>query len=995
MESIKDKFFKKIVDELDHPVLIIRQNGDIIYTNSLANNIADAKTSLLELLNSERHQQLLKILHSGKRKKAKFVLNQGSEHNKNHNLQLLDFHPVGDEKVILHIYPSQQNTVQEKTKIPHPAYNLPKNLSELDSYKMLIEDQVDLIIRWSSDYYLYYANQAFLEFFDITAEEVRNIYLLSFIHPDDQERVREKIQSLTPAEPIKIDERQVVTRDGSIQWQQWADRAFFSPDGRIIEIQSVGRDIDTLKQANLRIKESEERLQIALNAADMGLWDWNVKEDRLIYTENLKSVLGDQQEIKIGDFYNLIHDEDQEKVKKEIERIVDHPDEEFEVEFRFRLAGDKRWFANRGRVYQIKRGKPILMAGAILEITQKKLADQASRENEERYRSVVSAMKEGIVLYTSLGEITTCNQTAGEILGLKKDPKTGKFDATRLWESFHENGTPFSQETHPAILTLKTGIPQRDILMRIKRGKKNIWLSVNAQPIFTDNDITPSSVVVSFNDVTLQKSSQEALIEGEKRYRSLFESANDAILLIRRGKIIECNPKGLEYFRGTLQEIINVRHDHFFPQQQSDHSLSNKKFNDKIKNAAFQEQQSFKWTYKRLDGSLFDADISLTSYKLNNEKMLLAIIRDVTERNKYENEIRKLALVTRNIDNAVVVTDENGLIEWVNDGFTRITGYLFEEAVGKRPGTILHGPETDHKVIKKVWKDLIKGESVKAEIINYTKEGKKFWLEMNIQPILNEQNQLKQYISIQRDITPRKKQEEAINLQNTKLIKANQELDNFVYSVSHDLRAPITSALGLIEISRKSNDLEEIHNYLNLQKRSLTRMDKFIQDILNYSRNSRIDIQKDKINFSTLIEETLAQYSFIKGAQEITKITSIKQDQSFYSDQRRLSVVLSNLISNAIQFSNPFNETPCIKISVKVLKNETNIEIQDNGIGIEKSHIDKIFNMFYRATNYQPGSGLGLYIVKESIDKLKGKIAVESQLGVGTTFTIIIPNLKL
>jgi PAS domain S-box-containing protein len=229
---------------------------------------------------------------------------------------------------------------------------------------------------------------------------------------------------------------------------------------------------------------------------------------------------------------------------------------------------------------------------------------------------------------------------------------------------------------------------------------------------------------------------------------------------------------------------------------------------------------------------------------------------------------------------------------------------------------------------------------------------------------------------------------------NEELTKANTELDRFVYSASHDLRAPIASVLGLINLCRMTEDVSKIYEYLRLQEVSIRRLDSFIRDILDYSQNTRLEVKKESINFKSLVKETLEQYSFLDNYDDIEKIIEINQEERFFSDNRRLSIVLNNLISNAIRYSNLRQAQPFVRLKVEFKDRVAYLELEDNGIGIEEEHQDKIFEMFYRATTHKSGSGLGLYIVKEAIQKLRGNIQLSSEAGKGTLIKIELPDLR-
>jgi len=168
--------------------------------------------------------------------------------------------------------------------------------------------------------------------------------------------------------------------------------------------------------------------------------------------------------------------------------------------------------------------------------------------------------------------------------------------------------------------------------------------------------------------------------------------------------------------------------------------------------------------------------------------------------------------------------------------------------------------------------------------------------------------------------------------------------------------------------------------------------DNFIREILDQSRNARLEVKKDEIQFEELIDETFNQLKFATSTgQAVEKIVDIKQEGPFYSDRWRLKVILNNIISNSIRYRN--GRDPVIKINVSVVDQMAHFEIEDNGRGIAKEHIKNVYRMFYRATDDGAGSGLGLYIVKETVDKLHGSIEIESEEGKGTTVKLDIPEL--
>jgi PAS domain S-box-containing protein len=477
-------------------------------------------------------------------------------------------------------------------------------------------------------------------------------------------------------------------------------------------------------------------------------------------------------------------------------------------------------------------------------------------------------------------------------------------------------------------------------------------------------------------------------------FRTLFNSASDAIFTMDNRTFIDCNDSTLRIFQCTREQIVGQTPYRFSPLLQPNGRPSEDAAMEKINEALAGRSQFFEWRHIRYDGTPFEAEVSLNRVEVGDEVFIQAIVRDITERKSAEAENKRLAMVANTTTNMIVIADGEGRIEWVNPAFTRITGYILEEVKGKKPGHFLRGPQSDNRVSKMMGDRLKAGEGFKdVEIINYSKEGKPYWLSIEVQPIRDEKGKVTQFIAIESDITDRKAIQQVLIDRNEELIKINAELDRFVYSASHDLRAPIASLLGLIEVAKFEPDREKINELLEMQKKSLFRLDRFIKDIVDHSRNTRLGIDSEPVLFKDLINSAIEQLQFMDNVTRIKKIINIQQEGNFYSSPTRLDIVLNNLLSNAIKYTDLKKEQPYIEIDIQCSILEAQITVRDNGEGIAQDAVTKVFDMFYRASEKGNGSGLGLFIVKEAVQKLKGTIEVKSEEGMGTEFVVRIPNL--
>lgn len=258
------------------------------------------------------------------------------------------------------------------------------------------------------------------------------------------------------------------------------------------------------------------------------------------------------------------------------------------------------------------------------------------------------------------------------------------------------------------------------------------------------------------------------------------------------------------------------------------------------------------------------------------------------------------------------------------------------------------------------------------------------WSELELNNcIINAHNAFKNKVALK---------EKVIELQ-----KTNDELNRFIYSISHELRAPLASALGVIQLVKLENLVDpqsEFAEYWALIEGCCDKLEYNITKTLQYYKNHRHQTLNEKINFNALINQLITLH---KQANNITSqiefSTKVDQSEEFWGDSFRIEIILGNLISNAIKFQKPTIDVKKISISVKVTSLDVQIIVADNGMGIFKEHIPKIFSQFFKG-QHEKGSGLGLFIVKEALDKIEGIISVKSDIDEGSIFTIRIPNKK-
>jgi PAS domain S-box-containing protein len=400
-----------------------------------------------------------------------------------------------------------------------------------------------------------------------------------------------------------------------------------------------------------------------------------------------------------------------------------------------------------------------------------------------------------------------------------------------------------------------------------------------------------------------------------------------------------------------------------------------------------------------IDGRNYYWEIHFKSSTRPDGSQIISVFsRDITVRKAYQKKILEnetnLRSILNTIDDGIWLVNEDYELIDFNKAFFKKYKQVYGVKL-KRSANILAMIPEGMPELRERWRARyesgLKGRSGKyIDTVQIADDWRTN--EIKIYPIV-ENGKVTGLTVYSRDITNQTRAEDLLKRQNEELIKINAELDRFVYSASHDLRAPLMSVKGLLNMIKLDPDKANVEHYLSLIEKSVGKLDNFISDIIHYSRNARMDIMPKEINFHELLQESIDALKFMEGAEQVRSIRKIEVQGAFYSDFSRLQIVFNNMISNAVRYRDPRKKESYLKIDIIARPEKATIVFSDNGIGIQQEYVDKIFKMFFRANADSKGSGLGLYIVKGVVEKLEGTIQVHSKIGEGTTFTIEIPNL--
>lgn len=500
-------------------------------------------------------------------------------------------------------------------------------------------------------------------------------------------------------------------------------------------------------------------------------------------------------------------------------------------------------------------------------------------------------------------------------------------------------------------------------------------------------------------DETLKKNLQKAVLVERQRFMDLFEQSPSCMGILKGPNHIYevANPLYLKLIGKT--SVIGKSIKEVLPELESQGIFQ---FLDDVYTTGITfsaNEMLIKFDHNG-DGNLVETYLNFI-YQAHRDSAgeidgILFFAIDVTEqvlsRKQIEKSEKKYRQIVETAQEGIWMIDEYNKTTFVNSKMAEILGYTTQEMIGKDIFFFM----SDKVKVKAV-------ELMKIQKENYynhfifkfiSKSGSVVWTTISANPLYNEDNKYIGAMAMVMDITERKRNEEKLEIQNTELIKAHLELDRFVYSVSHDLRSPLTSVLGLISFIEEETKEQDTREHAQMIRNSVNRLDEFIKNILSYSRNNRVNLNIEPIAIDETILSIVNGLKNSQQAKEIDFVFEFANAQPFFSDQLRLNTILENLISNAIKHHKKEEVYRFIKINTFFKDEKLHITIEDNGVGIDEEYHNKIFDMFYRVSSDTDGTGIGLYIVKDSIKNIQGSIELQSQKGVGTIFTIIIKNLK-
>jgi len=514
------------------------------------------------------------------------------------------------------------------------------------------------------------------------------------------------------------------------------------------------------------------------------------------------------------------------------------------------------------------------------------------------------------------------------------------------------------------------------------QGRMKVRGDVRWVEIRSNHEVREDGVILRrgiIQDVTERR---ELLKETELRYESLVERLPLGIVIYKEGKLVYANAHA-HFVLGARKSKQLVGTDVMKFVHPSYHRRIIRRMREV---AAGMPAPMVEQEYLTIDGKVVHVEAMAFPFTYRGESCIQVIFRDITEKKTTEASIKRnemlLTQLFQNVPIATVMLDEMGKVQQVNKGFKETFGYDAPELKGKNLNDLIVPDELRNEGID--LNNLItSSKTISVETVRRHKNGKLVSVIIYGVPVMIN-NQTIGIYGVYVDITERKRVEEELKIRNA-------ELDNFVYKVSHDLRAPLSSILGLVNLAKLPGNTDNPMDYIDIIGEKVEHLDHFIGDVLSHSKNLKMEVTVAKVDFGQIIERTFTDLNYLDMDRKMIRNIKI-EGIDFYCDPWRVSEIFRNLISNAIKYRQLNNVVSEITIKIHIDNLRADIVFADNGIGIDETNLSRIFEMFYRATEQSDGSGIGLYIVKNAVDKLGGQITVASRPGQGTRFNIILPN---
>ncbi|GAB3199870.1 PAS domain S-box-containing protein [Pontibacter aydingkolensis] len=849
-----------------------------------------------------------------------------------------------------------------------------QQLQEKDElHRALVEHGTDMLALFDENVHFTYSGGSTERLLGYPAENLLGVNAFSLIHPDDVEMVQEKlVLALKSEEQVTISDIRFLHANG--KWRRLEtslSNQLHNPAVRALVTSS--RDVTDKYRNRQRLIESEQRFKSLFDNSPDAVLVENREGIILEANQAAESLLGLPK-------YKILHRPVFDFLPANaLEMCAGYLEDAFNGKtVKFILTSE---FEGAGKLVLEITKIPVKVDGEVLavhSIVKDITAVTNYHETVELHAKKLTTIFESITdAFCTIGrdwKYTYANSEFERLTRSKKEEFIGK----SFFELYQDSPTNIFYKNYR--YAMQTG---SSVHFEAYSTELGMWLSVRAFP-------SEEGLSIYFVDITDRVEAQREL----QQLSLVARHTTNCVIITNAARKVEwvndsftkLTGYSLEEALGTVPaELLQAQHKDEYPLEAvKDEMLRGTPISREV-------------CSRRKDGELiwFSLQVNPVFGEHGEIVKFVTILTDITERIKSQQELEMLSLVASGTDNAVIIMNADGLTEWVNVGFTKMTGYTIVDLAGRKPGEVLRGEETDNITLHKLCEKLKEGVHFNVMIAYYRKSGEKFWASIDTTPIFDNNGIVTRFVAIQKDITYKKEAEENLLRMTQDLNRQNTDLQQFTYIVSHNLRAPVANAIGLANLlSKVSKDNALYDASLAHLKQSVEQLDIVLKDMntILSVRDGNGNLELEKISIKLVVEQALStlEESLKKCDGEV--LLTIADNLEVKANKAYLYSIFYNLLSNAIKYR-ASDRRLRVEVKCQAIPDKGVLVIfSDNGSGFDMDKArDNVFKLYKRFHQNKNGRGIGLYLVKTHLEAMGGNINVTSKTGVGTSFQISIP----
>lgn len=684
-------------------------------------------------------------------------------------------------------------------------------------------------------------------------------------------------------------------------------------------------------------------------------------------------------------FGSIIHIDDRQLVYDSIQNALINR-QKFQIEYRIITKNnDTKYVWEQGQGIFSNTNQLLSVDGYIVDVSKIKDNEIELAKSKQILQTILDTIPLGVfwkdiqLRYTGANKhfLHDTDSTIEELLG--------KTDFELRWADKAQEFTDIDTQV------ISTGIPKLNFEEElISKNLEMGWLKTSKIPLL-DQKGNIQGILGIYENITEQKRMLQDLRESEELYRAQFEEHNAIKIMLdpETNQIVNVNNAAVEEYGWSKEEFLNMTI--------IDLDAVGPETFHRIEESRKHNKKYFETIHKKADGSLMNVEVYWSDIFIKNKKYVHNIVHDISDKKLAENKIKLQIRAIEQSPVSIVITNNQGIIEYVNPKFCEVTGYSVTEAIGENPSILKSGSQDD-EFYKNLWNTITSGDDWTGEIHNKRKNGELYWEQAVISPIVNSKQEITHYVAVKEDITEKKQMLEELIIAKEKAEESDTLKTAFLANMSHEIRTPMNGIIGFSEMLADSNLTDEKRReYAKIVVNSSKQLLTLVNDILDISKieAGEVTLTIDTFYLNTLIHDV---YIFFKpqAIQKGLEFEEIKafadNDSLIESDKNRLRQILVNLISNAIKFT----KQGSVSFGYTYENNTIRFFVKDTGIGIPKHLLTDIFERFRQGeletTKLYGGTGLGLSISQKLVELLGGTITLESIPEQGSTFSFFISH---